>query len=392
MQEINVLYYLIALCLGSGGALVVGAFGKQLQLIDKPNKRSSHDKTTPKGGGIGILAAFLVFSILFDVGLYFWGPAVLLAFISLLGDRFDIGAVPRLLAQFVLASCFLFFVFIYHPCCLSIPLGILMFVFYLIFIVGTANYYNFMDGINGIAAVTGIVAFGMLGCYGWIRGEDPALVKLCFVMFFACAGFLPFNAPKARVFMGDAGSILLGFVFAGMVVLLAESFLDFVCMAAFLFPFYADELTTLYVRIKDEFHSGRMNSCGIMDGWMNRMPGLMDRLMKPHRRHVYQLLANEIGVAHWKVSVGYGVLQTVVGIGALAMRGYGTLTIIFFLGACFAGFWGFGYLVRKRVEADTFATGIQSTDYADLSASGGSHGLAAKSRKSRKIKTGTGQR
>lgn len=57
------------------------------------------------------------------------------------------------------------------------------------------------------------------------------------------------------------------------------------CLAGFLFPFYADELTTLVVRIKDG-----------------------DKLTRPHRRHVYQLLANEMGVDHWKVSVGYGGL------------------------------------------------------------------------------------
>jgi Fuc2NAc and GlcNAc transferase len=145
-------------------------------------------------------------------------------------------------------------------------------------------------------------------------------------------GFLPFNMPKARVFIGDVGSILLGFVFAGLVVLLSKSFLEFVCLVGFLFPFYADELTTEYVRLRDG-----------------------ENVLKPHRRHVYQLLANEMGVDHWKVSVGYGVLQAVVGIGALVLRGYGTLTIIFFLAVCFAGFGGFGYWLRKRSELATDA-------------------------------------
>lgn len=101
------------------------------------------------------------------------------------------------------------------------------------------------------------------------------------------------------------------------------------CLAGFLFPFYADELTTLVVRIKDG-----------------------DKLTRPHRRHVYQLLANEMGVEHWKVSVGYGVLQAVVGIGALVLRGYGTLAIISFLGVCFAGFWGFGYSIKNCLSTN----------------------------------------
>jgi Fuc2NAc and GlcNAc transferase len=134
------------------------------------------------------------------------------------------------------------------------------------------------------------------------------------------------------VFIGDVGSILLGFIFAGMVIALSKGLLDFVCLTSFLFPFYADELTTMAVRIRDG-----------------------ENLLRAHRRHLYQLLANEMGVEHWKVSVGYGVLQAVVGIGALVLRGYGTLTIIFFLAVCFAGFGGFGYWLRKRSELATDA-------------------------------------
>ena len=76
--------------------------------------------------------------------------------------------------------------------------------------------------------------------------------------------------------MGAVGSILLGFVFAGMVIWLSRSLFDFIVLAAFLFPFYADELTTMIVRLKDG-----------------------DRLTRPHRKHLYQLLANEMGIPHW---------------------------------------------------------------------------------------------
>ena len=77
-----------------------------------------------------------------------------------------------------------------------------------------------------------------------------------------------------------------GFVFAGIVIWISRSLLDFFCATAFIFPFYADELITLVVRIKDR-----------------------DRLTKPHRKHLYQLFANEKGIAHWKVSAGYGLIQ-----------------------------------------------------------------------------------
>ena len=280
----------------------------------------------------------------------------LISLLSLYGDRREIPPKIRLSLQFLGSVGLLVGLFCWEgrgwPAYVLIP-------FFSVFVVGTANYYNFMDGINGIAGVTGIVAFGLIALFGALSGANELLLILAGCIGFACLGFLPFNMLKARVFMGDVGSVLLGFVYAALVVGLSHSVNDFVVLCAFLFPFYADELTTLYVRIKDEFPSGRMNSCGIRDGWMNRMVGLMDRLMKPHRRHLYQLLANEMEVDHWKVSVGYGVLQLVVGIGALVVRGYGTLAVVGFFGAWFVGFWDFGCWLRKRFELE-LATAVRS--------------------------------
>jgi len=192
--------------------------------------------------------------------------------------------------------------------------------------VGTANYYNFMDGINGIAGVTGIVAFGLIILFGALSGANESFLALAGCMVFACFGFLPFNMPKARVFMGDVGSVLLGFVYAGLVVGLSHNMNEFAVLCAFLFPFYADELTTEYVRLR---HG--------------------ENLLKPHRRHIYQLLANEMRIAHWKVAMGYGVLQGLVGIGALMLQGLGMPVLFAYMGICFLGFWLFGAQVRLRV-------------------------------------------
>ena len=238
--------------------------------MDKANDRSSNKGVVPKGGGIGILAAFL-------------------------------------LALWV--------------ACLSAD------TFFAVFVAGTANYYNFMDGINGIAGITGVVVFGLIALFTVLSGGHSSLFTLAICMALACLAFLPFNIPKARVFMGDAGSILLGFVYAGLVGGLASSLNDFIVLCAFLFPFYADELTTEYVKLR----AG-------------------DDLLKPHRRHLYQILANEMGIAHWKVSAGYGVLQAVVGVSALIISGYGTLVLFGFLGISFAGFAVVSYTVRGRLK------------------------------------------
>lgn len=162
-----------------------------------------------------------------------------------------------------------------------------------------------MDGINGIAGITGIVGFSLLALHGYVLGSDPVYITLCIGVVFSCAGFLPFNIPDAKVFMGDIGSILLGFVFACIVVIMSCDFLDFICMAGFLFPFYADELTTMLIRVKDG-----------------------ESLTQPHRRHLYQLLANEYGVDHWKISIAYGVGQLIIGGSIFIVKGFGAGAVL----------------------------------------------------------------
>jgi len=315
----------------------------------------------PRGGGIGILAVFVFASIALGISPNFWLSATFLALFSFFGERINIPPKFRLLVQFIAALALLSPILFSDASSvlgllssdLSPPTSALYCLPLSIFIVGTANFYNFMDGINGIGGITGLVGFGLLGFYAFLSGGDSSFVALAICMSLACLGFLPFNMPRARVFMGDVGSILLGFVFAGMVVWLPKSLLDFVCMAAFVFPFYADELSTMVVRIRDDSGPERVNSRGAddSDGWTNRINlGRLGGLTRPHRRHIYQLLANEMRVAHWKVSVGYGLLQAVVGTGALMVKGYGLPVLFGSLGICFAGFWGFGAWVRSRVD------------------------------------------
>ncbi len=103
-----------------------------------------------------------------------------------------------------------------------------------------------MDGIKGIM---GIVVLGMLAEVGWARGERPEWILVALAIAAACGGFLPWNFPRARVFMGDVGSVLLGLMFAVFAVCWSQNPADFLMLAAFLFPFYADELVTLWTRI-----------------------------------------------------------------------------------------------------------------------------------------------
>ena len=321
----NLVLYITCLAFGGAGAWLISRWGTTLGLLDRSNDRSSHEGLVPKGGGIGILAAFLLASLAVGLPPLCWVCAGLISLLSLYGDRKEITPKVRLLIQFLAGIGLLVGLFYWEgrgwPVYLLIP-------FFAVFVVGTANYYNFMDGINGIAGITGVIGFGLLAFYASsYSGADYSLVILSICISLSCLGFLPLNMPKAKVFMGDVGSILLGFVFAAMVVLLSKSFLDFMCLAGFLFPFYADELTTLIVRIRGG-----------------------DRLTKPHRRHLYQLFANEMRIDHWKVSVGYGIVQLAVGVSVLIVRPFGSIMVLSLLVVYFGGFVVLSFRFRKRLE------------------------------------------
>jgi Fuc2NAc and GlcNAc transferase len=125
--------------------------------------------------------------------------------------------------------------------------------------------------------------------------------------------------------MGDVGSVLLGFVYSAVIVRVSRNLTEFICLTGCLFPFFADEILTMSLRI-----------------------GNRENLLQPHRKHLYQLLANEMGISHWKISVGYALLQTAIGVLALCARPFGMLPLITVLGTFFIGFLAAGNTIRKR--------------------------------------------
>lgn len=289
----DLLILLTALALGGAGAWAVSRFAYKLGVIDIPTGRSSHSKPTPKGGAVGIALAFVVLAVYLGLPPLFWLSVLAVAAVSFWGDRTPLSPLFRLVVQF--GAAFVALGAFWNADLLPVaPLPATWVVllpylaFLAVFVVGTANFYNFMDGINGLAALTAIVAFGALAFYSSHSGARGWAV-LSLGMAFASLGFLPFNFPRAKVFMGDVGSILLGFLFASVVLAVASSVWEAALLASFLFLFYIDEISTMWERIKD--------------GW---------GLTKPHRRHLYQVLANEAGFPHWVVSVGYAAVQLVL--------------------------------------------------------------------------------
>ena len=140
---------IISVVLGMAGAALILAIGKRSGLLDEPGQRSSHQIPTPKGGGIGILAAFVVGCLWTGIATHIMILCGLVSFLGLLSDRMDIAPHRRLVIQILCAFGIMYFSADHTFG--SIGLFWLTVMLGGIFIVGTANFYNFMVGINGIA-------------------------------------------------------------------------------------------------------------------------------------------------------------------------------------------------------------------------------------------------
>lgn len=288
--------------------------------LDSPTQRSSHSIPTPKGGGVGILLTFTGAAIVSGLLTSFWLPVIVLAGLSFINDLKALSPVLRLAVQFLAASAALFGAWWAGEIGWS---GFLLLPA-VIFVVATTNWFNFMDGINGIAGITGFIAFTCLALFGGMHEKNSPLLYTSVAVMGALVGFLPFNVPRARLFMGDAGSVFLGFFFAFCVCILAQTWTEFIVFTSFLFPFYADELVTLFERI-----------------WRG------ESLLVPHRRHLYQFLVNEMALEHWKISVGYGLLQAIMVFLVVSASQYG-FWAVFGVDMAALVFWTTGHVVLKR--------------------------------------------
>ena len=193
-------------------------------IVDTPIDRSSHREPVPRGGGLAMLLAISTGLILV---LRTWADdpelvavfsiAAAFALLGLVDDLQTLNVRPRLLAQAGLAG-----VFLSSVDTTVIPgLGQFGTVVAAIWILGFVNSFNFMDGINGISSAAGTILATSLAVasYRWGGGVELPCVALAG----ACLGFAPFNAGKARVFLGDVGSYFIGFELTALVILSAQA-------------------------------------------------------------------------------------------------------------------------------------------------------------------------
>lgn len=272
-----VLHFLIAAML----AWLSIRYAISRNMLDEPGDRRSHAIATPRGGGLGIVVAVLVGCawmlaqasgqppglLLFMVGL------VLVAGVGWWDDHQALSPGVRLVVQAVAAA--LLSILVWHASGtwwqVALTFGLAM---------ALTNVWNFMDGINGLASLQAFIAATLIaalqvGPLGWLAAGLAA----------ACLGFLPFNFPRARIFLGDVGSGALGFILAGMLawaMMLPQSTGSWLLLP--LAAFLVDASFTL---------TGRM------------LAG--ERWWLPHVGHVYQRLARRIG--HVPTTLGYGAFS-----------------------------------------------------------------------------------
>ena len=280
-------FLLLAFFVGMLGAGAIAKWGRVLLLVDVPVKRSSHKKTTAKGGGIGIVLVALGYAVYNP--LFSWiFPLVALALFSFYGDSREISFKWRLFFQFACVFFSLVLACFFAELSSFSKISFLWF-FFVLFISGTSNFFNFMDGIDGIASITAIVAFAALGFFAFSKSANQDWQFFCFLIIFTIGGFLPWNFFLPKVFMGDVGSIFLGTTIACSIVFLSQNWFDFFKLCTILFPFYADCLLTLIAKK------------------VRKIP-----LNQPHRIHLYQILANEAKLGHVKVTLFYAIFQIIL--------------------------------------------------------------------------------
>ena len=310
-------------------------------LFDVPNHRSLHKAPLPTGGGlaiVGVFAAGLLVSQLFAgewppaiVGT-FAGGALLIAVVSWIDDMRPLPIAVRLFVQIVAAASLLC-VCSAGPGGIALPavgvvepgwLGLAVGFFWLL---GMTNAYNFMDGVDGMAAGTAVIAglgWFVLGTFCGVS----LVATLGLLLAAASGGFLLHNRPPARIFMGDVGSAFLGFTFASMVLIVAAS--DggkgigprlAAAGTLLLWPFVFDTLLTFARRI----------AAG-------------ENVFAAHREHLYQRLCLA-GWSHGSVSMLYALMAALGALAATAMvlyPGPGDWAVVFGLPLLVAALWTFG--------------------------------------------------
>jgi UDP-N-acetylmuramyl pentapeptide phosphotransferase/UDP-N-acetylglucosamine-1-phosphate transferase len=277
--------YLLLLLLFFIAMLVYFRIADHYNIIDHPNERSSHSDVTIRGGGVIFLLAAICTAFMHPG---YWLPVLgilIIGTISFLDDRFTLSSILRLLFHLIAVTLMFLYlnIFFIEP--------FYSYILLYIMIIGIINMYNFMDGINGI---TGAYSFVVLGGLQYVNMCQVTFIQedMIWLPMLASAVFLFFNfRKKARCFAGDVGSVTIAFwitILLMKLILITHNW----AYILFLVVYGVDSVLTIMHRLI-----------------------LRQNILKAHRLHFYQILANDRKFSHLWVSFGYSVLQGVIILG-----------------------------------------------------------------------------
>lgn len=259
----------------------------RFNIIDKPNQRSSHSSIVLRGGGIIFVLGLWIWAAFFGFqNIWFLIAVTLVAGISFIDDIHSLPDSVRLVAQFAAMALMFYQLDILHWNMWWIIL------IAMIVCVGASNIINFMDGINGITgayALASLLPLFLLNKKIGFTDESLILVVALADLVFCCFNFRP--KGKAKCFAGDVGSIGVAYILLFLIGSLILATGD-VTYLIFLLVYGVDGCLTIVHRIL-----------------------LHENLGEAHRKHVYQLMANELRIGHVKVASFYALLQLAISLG-----------------------------------------------------------------------------
>ncbi|MGF1479777.1 MAG: glycosyltransferase family 4 protein [Cyanophyceae cyanobacterium] len=290
-------------------ALIRQRWGQQL--LDIPNERSSHAHPTPRGGGLGFIIAFALTSVVaavtvFSVPVTLWLVLIPLTAVGILDDRQGVPAGVRYAVQLATAAVAVagFGIDALFPQATGVAeLGAIALT--LIGFTALINFYNFMDGLDGLVAGTTAVQLGFLA----FTLNQPFL----WLLVAALLGFLRWNWSPAQIFMGDAGSTVLGATVAAALLNSDRPSVQAWSALVVTFPLMADAVYTLGRRL-----------------WQR------ENIFRAHRTHLYQRL-QQSGWSHGQVASTYIGITVLVAV-SLSLGAWGAvLSSVGIIGALIGG-------------------------------------------------------
>jgi UDP-GlcNAc:undecaprenyl-phosphate GlcNAc-1-phosphate transferase len=338
---IALISFLLSFVLSYLGTLGLLRLRLRESFVDIPNDRSSHEEPKPRLGGIAIVAAFAATyaMLLFAVPetrsfLPFLGAALLLFTIGVVDDWKRVPVYMRFGVQIVAALIIAYsggiIDHIRLPMAGVIELGVVSVPFTVLFILTCINFFNFIDGIDGLAAGSAFIAASFIAFIAYMLGHFP-LALLSLAVAGSSVGFLHFNFPPSRIFMGDGGSTFLGFFFAYVAIMgnMAVPELPIFLSVLILSSLFVDAGLTLVRR------------------------GLSgEKIFEAHHTHYYQRLLS-LGLNHKQVTILEYAITIMLGVSAVIYFQAGGLFPIFLTACWVMVFTGMILKIRSLERGDS---------------------------------------